>query len=195
MYGTHWSPTTTFQSTHPVRGGTVGLAILNDSIIISIHPPRAGWDDGSVYSPFADDVISIHPPRAGWDPRRTGCCELRRISIHPPRAGWDLSRPSPSLIQRISIHPPRAGWDQRRPCWRNPDPISIHPPRAGWDVKVYKIIPFYCTALYGNDKRNGKRHSEIAENGCVFPKHRYARQKHSANRHGNLCSLPLRTFK
>ena len=73
--------------------------------------------------------------------------------------------------------------------------ISIHPPRAGWDVKVYKIIPFYCTALYGNDKRNGKRHSEIAENGCVFPKHRYARQKHSANRHGNLCSLPLRTFK
>ena len=33
-----------FQSTHPVRGGTrVDLAAIK-KLVISIHPPREGWD-------------------------------------------------------------------------------------------------------------------------------------------------------
>ena len=33
-----------FQSTHPVRGGTKGDLITIVGRIISIHPPREGWD-------------------------------------------------------------------------------------------------------------------------------------------------------
>ena len=33
-----------FQSTHPVRGGTVGGLVTAQLLGISIHPPRAGWD-------------------------------------------------------------------------------------------------------------------------------------------------------
>ena len=34
-----------FQSTHPVRGGTLDRGdITIDQYIISIHPPREGWD-------------------------------------------------------------------------------------------------------------------------------------------------------
>ena len=35
-----------FQSTHPVRGGTLMLPPLATFSPISIHPPREGWDDG-----------------------------------------------------------------------------------------------------------------------------------------------------
>ena len=34
----------TFQSTHPVRGGTAVDAAVGKSPEISIHPPREGWD-------------------------------------------------------------------------------------------------------------------------------------------------------
>ena len=34
-------------------------------------------------------MISIHPPRAGWDPLVFCVLCSRVISIHPPRAGWD----------------------------------------------------------------------------------------------------------
>ncbi len=33
-----------FQSTHPVRGGTVAAAWRAAPLEISIHPPREGWD-------------------------------------------------------------------------------------------------------------------------------------------------------
>ena len=33
-----------FQSTHPVRGGTVSICYMSIHKEISIHPPRAGWD-------------------------------------------------------------------------------------------------------------------------------------------------------
>ncbi len=36
---------TGFQSTHPVRGGTPALALNVRQRKISIHPPRAWWDD------------------------------------------------------------------------------------------------------------------------------------------------------
>ena len=34
-----------FQSTHPVRGGTSNNQAKLITSKISIHPPRAGWDD------------------------------------------------------------------------------------------------------------------------------------------------------
>ena len=33
-----------FQSTHPVRGGTDLPVAVHGILDISIHPPRAGWD-------------------------------------------------------------------------------------------------------------------------------------------------------
>ena len=56
-----------FQSTHPVRGGTIRISWLFFKYQnISIHPPREGWDrQGEPI--YADMTISIHPPREGWD--------------------------------------------------------------------------------------------------------------------------------
>ena len=55
-----------FQSTHPVRGGTCPGEMERGQIIISIHPPREGWDfwENGVLNA---SMISIHPPREGWD--------------------------------------------------------------------------------------------------------------------------------
>ena len=103
-----------FQSTHPVRGGTLKyFRICNHAAIISIHPPRAGWDVFLAQEPPALCAISIHPPRAGWDSPRLIKLNKTRISIHPPRAGWDAINEQSSCPGRISIHPPRAGWDSK----------------------------------------------------------------------------------
>ena len=55
-----------FQSTHPVRGATKLEGDYADGVLISIHAPRAGCDDGYYFRPRVD-VISIHAPRAGCD--------------------------------------------------------------------------------------------------------------------------------
>ena len=39
-----WAPSTRFQSTHPVWGGTISLSPVDGCELISIHPPRVGWD-------------------------------------------------------------------------------------------------------------------------------------------------------
>ena len=55
-----------FQSTRPVRGGTIVVILMVCIMLISIHPPRAGRD---VLDPglLLGRLISIHPPRAGRD--------------------------------------------------------------------------------------------------------------------------------
>ena len=55
-----------FQSTHPVRGGTISMEGSSHRNKISIHPPREGWDVGFQRRGKRDN-ISIHPPREGWD--------------------------------------------------------------------------------------------------------------------------------
>ena len=101
-----------FQSTHPVWGGTEIKRLVDQCQDISIHPPRVGWDDQGMLE-VKNSIISIHPPRVGWD---GGMDDLDMaqflISIHPPRVGWDprWSAAEPHVLQ-ISIHPPRVGWD------------------------------------------------------------------------------------
>ena len=56
-----------FQSTHPVRGGTLGSILHDKAGWISIHPPREGWDSSSDSGNEPSGRISIHPPREGWD--------------------------------------------------------------------------------------------------------------------------------
>ena len=55
-----------FQSTHPVWGGTPEVFFCAVQRCISIHPPRVGWDKDDRGWWYAD-TISIHPPRVGWD--------------------------------------------------------------------------------------------------------------------------------
>ena len=169
-----------FQSTHPVRGGTIrparalprfanfnpptpcgvgqgGAHPAPRCIRISIHPPRAGWDDCDLSGCDLSDAISIHPPRAGWDFRRQRgrYQSISFQSTHPVRGGTfvsflcytivnDFNPPTPCGVglkqcraarhmSTISIHPPRAGWDGDTISGPRRPPISIHPPRAGWD--------------------------------------------------------------
>ena len=49
-----------FQSTHPVRGGTKLTGTVIPALIISIHPPREGWDGfDKTYSTIQAD---FNPP-------------------------------------------------------------------------------------------------------------------------------------
>ena len=80
--------TVRFQSTHPVRGGTIVAAELIRRFDISIHPPREGWDHK--YGWISQNYpISIHPPREGWDARYLVSFSIRRRfqSTHPVRGG------------------------------------------------------------------------------------------------------------
>ena len=55
-----------FQSTHPVRGGTDALRFHFFAVLISIHPPREGWDAGEVINYDAvPEFQSTHPVRGG----------------------------------------------------------------------------------------------------------------------------------
>ena len=55
-----------FQSTRPLRGGTLVRLMVKDGAAISIHPPLAGRDAAAGFS-CRKLAISIHPPLAGRD--------------------------------------------------------------------------------------------------------------------------------
>ena len=83
--------------------------------LISIHPPRGGWDQGIGACRLGGD-ISIHPPRGGWD-SRVGRCTVFRSNFNPPTP-WGVGLGEISNFRafiQISIHPPRGGWDGRLP--------------------------------------------------------------------------------
>ena len=128
-------------------------------MLISIHPPRVGWDllstlGGFIYGYFNPPTpcgvgladaradfkrqakISIHPPRVGWDATATTYATFPSISIHPPRVGWDFGTAIALFRWFISIHPPRVGWDVIFWVIKRMGGISIHPPRVGWDTTV-----------------------------------------------------------
>ena len=122
--------------------------------LISIHPPRAGWDKTPVIA-TVNSQISIHPPRAGWDRIGLGDYPIFNISIHPPRAGWDIitflpsfaspnfNPPTPcgvGLFQSVhskilgkfqSTHPVRGGTNHRGQIKRSGLFQSTHPVRGG----------------------------------------------------------------
>ena len=145
-----------FQSTHPVRGGTGSYRKRSYGGVISIHPPREGWDAQYLALLSARGVISIHPPREGWDCRACplSALPLRFQSTHPVRGGTGNYIARIILSKFQSTHPVRGGtrgkrcW-ARKPLFQSTHPvrggtlllrffgrsiaISIHPPREGWD--------------------------------------------------------------
>ena len=94
-----------------------------DSLMISIHPSRVGWDISPIAA-GARRCISIHPSRVGWDYEAWFEDKDAEIfqSTHPV---WDgtVDPTKAFLIIYISIHPSRVGWDHPsgRRTWRDCD--------------------------------------------------------------------------
>ena len=125
---------------------------------ISIHPPRAGWDNliaadtrqpNHFNPPTPCGVglampehhgqrhhISIHPPRAGWDRMRRSAIHAGIVfqSTHPVRGGTEIAAFKATMPKFQSTHPVRGGTRRHRRGLPHAG-ISIHPPRAGWDCR------------------------------------------------------------
>ena len=104
--------TGSFQSTHPVRGGTIWAGRERTLKSISIHPPREGWDNwnGSRWA----KVANFNPPPPGGGGRRFAQQILPTLpfqSTHPVRGGTVVGGGGANGHGVISIHPPREGWD------------------------------------------------------------------------------------
>ena len=124
-----------FQSTHPVRGGTLP-AFLWFLRTVDFNPPTpCGVGPKSLSSVRSHKYISIHPPRAGWDDIvRLVAGFYHSISIHPPRAGWDQVWVGNDVIQLgfQSTHPVRGGTDGLNELRsKKPKFQSTHPVRGG----------------------------------------------------------------
>ena len=170
-------PIKLFQSTHPVRGGTVQAEPQSDWAYISIHPPREGWDN--MVSLTVGDLMlfqsthpvrggtrvendtkggmvfqSTHPVRGGTYIDGTAPAKLT-ISIHPPREGWDVFLFKARAAGSISIHPPREGWDNPEKKEEERIHISIHPPREGWDLQSAHAPPPFCVFQSTHPVRGG----------------------------------------
>ena len=147
-----------FQSTHPVRGATMGRQVQFSIPDISIHAPRAGCDHSRVNIKLNLE-ISIHAPRAGCDLTKAVIIEALGgfQSTHPVRGATTYSaalgttldnfnprtpcgvRPQSESIgrRRLENFNPRTPCGVRRLLRRHrlrKLPISIHAPRAGCDI-------------------------------------------------------------
>ena len=123
-----------FQSTHPVWDGTYPPYIGLNTLDISIHPSRVGWDRGQ--GTTTPEFIHFNPPI----PCGMGQFFLARLfclvrNFNPPiPCGMGLPFP-PMLIPMFlfqSTHPVWDGTRQRGLLSAN-NGISIHPSRVGWD--------------------------------------------------------------
>ena len=103
-----------FQSTRPLRGGTIEHPPGNTCRGISIHPPLAGRD--SLWLAFIFCVLYFNPPAPCGAGLQKGPKWPEMVvfqSTRPLRGGTGKEFITCSLT-RISIHPPLAGRDQRR---------------------------------------------------------------------------------
>ena len=80
-----------FQSTHPLRGATLGTVDLSTVEVISIHAPLAGCDTCTQAACAGRGYFNPRTPcgvRLKWEPIKS----IRPyISIHAPLAGCDIS--------------------------------------------------------------------------------------------------------
>ena len=131
--------------------------------IISIHPPRVGWDPivgkksviicdfnpptpcgvGLLLSLYQSSSLLFQSTHPVWG----GTCSIHlyyRLFIYfnpPTPCGVGLfTIPVIVIVALISIHPPRVGWDAVAPADDGGVLISIHPPRVGWDAGTRKSI-------------------------------------------------------
>ena len=152
-----------FQSTHPMRGGTLfrwleagagghfnpptpcGVGLYYPQSVwywsvISIHPPHAGWDFRlSLFRAREGPFQSTHPMRGGTCVDQRAPAPLGFQSTHPMRGGTRYGGYSPICQQFQSTHPMRGGT-RTHVARSQVTTISIHPPHAGWDQS--RTVPY-----------------------------------------------------
>ena len=106
-----------FQSTHPARGGTASFRTIIRRMRYFNPPTPRGVGPSSSTLWVMLFLISIHPPREGWDRRSAPSRQYRRDFNPPTPRGVGLHM---IIIDddffTISIHPPREGWDATFRC-------------------------------------------------------------------------------
>ena len=131
-------PSAPFQSTHPVGGGTQdGLIAKEAALFQSTHPVGGGTRMFRFLT--ADEIISIHPPRGGWD-RHFGRTHGPNGYFNPPTpwgVGLGLFCIGLALGTFQSTHPVGGGTPFQDRFIRIRY-ISIHPPRGGWDFHIHQ---------------------------------------------------------
>ena len=106
-------PDKAFQSTLPARGATVDCFILVNKVVISIHAPRTGSDEGGRFRRACPQFQSTLPARGATDvvvPLYVATANFNPRSPHGERRYTNLC---PQQQGQISIHAPRTGSD---PC-------------------------------------------------------------------------------
>ena len=129
-----------FQSTLPARGATCAKLRSAGRLLISIHAPRTGSDQGE-NGFFARKPISIHAPRTGSDvdfPAFADCQQLFQSTL--PARGATVRNKESKFVSNISIHAPRTGSDSGRKSSGRKSSISIHAPRTGSDAEQHATI-------------------------------------------------------
>ena len=103
-----------FLSTLPARGATVQPDVHHVGVVISIHAPREGSDQGGQNT--GDQIsISIHAPREGSDNSRLALTSPATSFLSTlPARGATRGQHQDSPNERISIHAPREGSDRYR---------------------------------------------------------------------------------
>ncbi len=99
-----------FQSTRPLRGGTVSAIMCRITVSISIHPPLAGRDH-HFRNEHTVVGISIHPPLAGRDmaARSKGRAVFLFQSTRPLRGGTLCAQIAEQIGRFQSTRPLRGG--------------------------------------------------------------------------------------
>ena len=108
--------------------------------IISIHPPRVGWDSIGINQPPV--INNFNPPTpcgVGLQAKKENI-DWEGISIHPPRVGWDHGL---VILADVSIdfNPPTpCGVGPGRPRTTGGATTfqSTHPVWGGTDVRLRK---------------------------------------------------------
>ena len=132
----NWDSAPIFQSTRPLRDGTMWAGLLTITLFIfqSTRPLRDGTDMDSALRHFCQ-FQSTRPLRDGTDIRAWQLSE-EVISIHPPLAGRDLI-PGGQVSTRSNFNPPAPCGTGRshKSAFVKDLHISIHPPLAGRDIE------------------------------------------------------------
>ena len=123
-----------FQSSHLMRGATLGRHKSGAHAEISIHAPHARCDHQTALQTCHSPLISIHAPLRGATVIGMNTGARCRISIHAPHARCDSSNDhSGKLRLHISIHAPHAGCDSYVTTVAAAKAISIYAPHARCD--------------------------------------------------------------
>ena len=116
-------------------------------LVISIHAPREGGDDGRSSDGGKADDFNPRPPRGGRLSRTRARSAFLIFQSTPPARGATQDRQAGRYCAQISIHAPREGGDRLTPTGKPlPGDFNPRPPRGGrplvLDDTIIKVDDF-----------------------------------------------------